>query len=71
MKTSPCKDCPDRHTACHGHCENYLAWKKELEVIKAAEKLERDRECSTYAHRRAKWGYLRKDYSGALKKFSS
>ena len=25
--TSPCKDCPDRHTACHGHCEKYKEWK--------------------------------------------
>lgn len=25
--TSPCKDCQDRHTACHGHCEKYKDWK--------------------------------------------
>lgn len=23
----PCKDCPDRHTGCHGHCEKYKQFK--------------------------------------------
>ena len=23
----PCKDCPDRHEACAGHCEKYKTWK--------------------------------------------
>lgn len=23
----PCKDCPDRHLACHDHCEKYQAYK--------------------------------------------
>ena len=26
MEISPCKDCPDRHTACHGSCERYKEW---------------------------------------------
>lgn len=25
--TSPCKDCAERHPACWGHCERYLAVK--------------------------------------------
>lgn len=25
-ENSPCKDCTDRHTACHGSCEKYKAW---------------------------------------------
>ena len=24
---SPCKGCTDRHTACHGSCEKYAAWR--------------------------------------------
>ena len=24
---SPCRGCEDRHTACHGSCEKYKAWK--------------------------------------------
>lgn len=24
-----CKDCKDRHPACHDTCEHYLAWKKQ------------------------------------------
>lgn len=23
----PCKDCNDRHTACHDKCEKYAEWK--------------------------------------------
>lgn len=30
----PCKDCPDRYTACHDHCEKYQKWKED----RAAEK---------------------------------
>lgn len=26
MKTSPCKDCQDRHEGCHGHCKLYIEW---------------------------------------------
>ena len=26
-ETSPCKGCIDRHTACHGSCEKYKAWR--------------------------------------------
>jgi hypothetical protein len=25
-ETAPCKDCTDRHPACHGSCEKYRAW---------------------------------------------
>jgi len=25
---SPCKDCPERHIACHGSCEKYADYKK-------------------------------------------
>lgn len=32
----PCKDCKDRHQACHDHCEKYKEWKKELEANKEA-----------------------------------
>lgn len=23
---SPCKDCPNRHPACHGECDQYKEW---------------------------------------------
>lgn len=25
----PCKDCEERHPACHGKCKKYIEWKKE------------------------------------------
>ena len=40
MKSSPCKDCPDRNIGCHSVCEKYLSWSKkheeEKEVIRKA-----------------------------------
>ncbi len=28
--TNPyCKDCPDRHLACHDGCEKFRSWRKE------------------------------------------
>lgn len=27
----PCKDCPDRHTACHDECEKYKDFKAKLD----------------------------------------
>lgn len=29
----PCKDCQDRHTACHDKCEKYKAWKSWLDEV--------------------------------------
>ena len=34
----PCKDCPERHTACSDRCGKYAAWKAELQKIQAAER---------------------------------
>lgn len=33
---APCKDCIDRHIACHGSCKKYIEWKQRLELIKQA-----------------------------------
>ena len=27
----PCKDCPDRHTACHDSCEKYKKYRAEID----------------------------------------
>ena len=32
MKISCCKDCPDRHLACHDSCRKYSEYKHELKV---------------------------------------
>ena len=31
---SPCLGCEDRHTACHGSCEKYKAWKERDQAQK-------------------------------------
>lgn len=38
MKSSPCKDCPDRCVGCHAKCEKYLSWKKHEEELEAIRK---------------------------------
>ena len=29
MTNPTCKDCPDRHLACHDSCEKFAEWRKE------------------------------------------
>lgn len=43
----PCKDCQDRQVGCHGKCNKYKKYKKELEAIKADIKI-RQRQMSTW-----------------------
>ncbi len=35
MKTCPCKECTDRHPACHGDCEIFRDWKHPLDLLQA------------------------------------
>lgn len=32
MTNLTCKDCPERHEACHDHCERFTAWRKQHEA---------------------------------------
>ena len=34
----PCKECVDRHTACHDSCERYKEWKQRLDELNKARK---------------------------------
>ena len=29
----PCKDCKERHPACHDSCDRYKEWKQRLEKV--------------------------------------
>lgn len=31
MEECPCRLCKDRHAECHGSCEKYGAWRKQLD----------------------------------------
>lgn len=42
MKTSPCKDCKNRHIGCHSTCDNYRGWKAEHELSKEKERQEKN-----------------------------
>ena len=53
----PCKGCEERSLGCHGKCERYKIWKKELDeknqkVLKARhDAYELDRYCKAQAHK--------------------
>lgn len=32
-----CRGCQERRANCHAHCEYYLAWRAEMDRMKAAE----------------------------------
>lgn len=68
--SSPCKDCQDRHTACHDQCEKYLAWKEELNARKEAERLQKSLSW-TFAGRLAKRKPYNKNISPEFEKYSS
>lgn len=34
---SPCKDCTERHSGCHGKCELYRAYRDDIENRKKPE----------------------------------
>ena len=41
MTMCPCKDCPFRDPQCHGKCEMYREWRKELTAVRQKERLEK------------------------------
>lgn len=43
---APCKDCTERHRACHDHCERYKAFKAASACLSEARRAERDLENS-------------------------
>ena len=49
MTINVCHNCQDRHQACWGTCERYLAVRKELEARKAEKLKERRIECAVNA----------------------
>lgn len=54
----PCKDCEERHTACHDKCPKYKAWKAEAERIKEAKRTYAEETYKVYEEekRRKSWG---------------
>ena len=51
--SAPCKDCQERYTACHDHCEKYKSWKANEAARKEKERLYQSLGW-TYAGRMAK-----------------
>lgn len=78
MRSSPCKDCPERFPACSAHCPKdargeygYKAWRVDLEAEKKAraEYLQQQQSVWSEAKRRALWNSIRRDNSHTKKKF--
>ena len=55
-----CKDCPERHTACHDQCGRFAAWKAEVQkadaarreyLIRSREDFLRSEDCHSLKHR--------------------
>lgn len=62
---APCKDCPDRHRACHDTCEKYKQFKDARREL-FLKKLEYDRSCS--ANFRSASG---RGYDGMMRAFTN
>lgn len=45
---APCKDCEKRHPSCHSHCEEYKAFRAEIDRAREARKY--DSEVRFYKH---------------------
>lgn len=43
-----CKDCPERHSLCHSHCEKYLSFRKALDEWNKQEQLRKALEYDEY-----------------------
>ena len=75
-KGCPCKDCAERFLACSDKCPKdargeygYKAWKAEMTAMKNALRMQKSI-AWTAAKRRSKWAYIKRDNSGAYKKFT-
>ena len=42
FKIDCCRDCPDRHPCCHGHCEKYIRERAEYDATMAEKRKETD-----------------------------
>ncbi len=45
---APCKDCENRHPSCHSHCEEYKAFRAEID--REREERRYDSEIKAYNH---------------------
>lgn len=41
---APCRDCKDRHPACHDNCKRYATFKAEIEKVRSAKEKQRMKE---------------------------
>ena len=59
MANCPCRNCTERHPACHGKCEKYIAWKDMRSNVLT--KMRNDKENYTDHDSQPFWRKHRKD----------
>ena len=48
MIKNKCKDCPKRTIGCHSYCEDYLKYRKKLDIYNEKQRNEYRETCSPY-----------------------
>lgn len=54
----PCKECPERHPACHDHCERYIEWRDKWRAAK--ERLRQEKTQFSTSMKRIFWENIRR-----------
>lgn len=64
----PCKECEDRYTACHDHCNKYKEWKRKQRAVKELDYHYRvqEQELDSYELCRGKSRYKNRGQGGRL-----
>ena len=68
-ETSPCQGCPDRHRACHDHCEAYQEWQERYHAQQQHFKDNRYQICIPSSYARDKLGGFNLHYDMKGRKF--
>jgi hypothetical protein len=53
-KEAPCRECKERHTACHDSCEKYLSWQEEKNSYREKERRDKNAPSETWSYTRKK-----------------
>lgn len=58
MKKTPCIDCKDRSSICHGICEKYKEWKAEHERETEEQRKMKKQRCDEVEYRKERYKRL-------------
>jgi hypothetical protein len=58
----PCRNCEERHTACHDKCTKYHTWKDEVHRIKEVKKAYKETCFNDYKEENRRQAWRRKTF---------